>query len=214
MTTNTSQWKPHPWHGLSVGPAPPETVNAYIEITPYDLIKYEVDKQTGCLTIDRPQRTSSLPPTLYGFIPQTYCGPRVAALSEHATRGDEDPLDICVITERPIGRSEVLATACVVGVLRGVDKNKADDKIIAILDSDPLWQDVRELEQLPPAIIKRLHHYFNTYKHMPGEVNQMSVMAEEGRESAFQIIQAAMQDYLDLFQLMKIQPIGDTLRQC
>ena len=195
MKPEAAQWKPHPWHGLPIGPKSPSVVNAFIEITPFDLIKYEVDKQTGYLTIDRPQGTSSLPPTLYGFIPQTYCGRRVAALAEKAGHGDEDPLDICVITERPIGRSEVFAPARVVGVLRGIDEGKADDKIIAILDSDPFWSHINEMEQLPSVIIQRLHHYFNTYKHMPGETNQMSVIAEEGRDAAIRIVEAALQDY-------------------
>ena len=81
-------------------------VNAFIEITPFDLVKYEVDKATGYLRVDRPQRTSSLPPTLYGFIPRTYCGERVGRLMRGATHGDRDPLDICVLSERPIARAE------------------------------------------------------------------------------------------------------------
>ena len=97
-----SQWRPHPWHGLETGRDPPLHVNAYIEITPFDLIKYEVDKTTGYLRVDRPQRTSSQPPALYGFIPRTFCGERVRALCPGAVRGDGDPLDICVISERPI----------------------------------------------------------------------------------------------------------------
>src|SRR5690606_37394837 len=97
-----SPWRPHPWHGLSIGLEPPLRVNAYIEITPFDLIKYEVDKSTGYLRVDRPQRTSSQPPALYGFIPRTYCGELTAALCPGALRGDGDPLDICVISERPI----------------------------------------------------------------------------------------------------------------
>jgi inorganic pyrophosphatase len=75
------RWRPHPWHGLAVGPNPP---NAYIEITPFDTVKYEIEKSTGYLMVDRPARTSSLPPTLYGLVPQTYCGPRTAALMEGA----------------------------------------------------------------------------------------------------------------------------------
>ena len=74
--SNFSQWRPHPWHGLEIGREPPLYVNAYVEITPFDLIKYEVDKATGYLRVDRPQRTSSQPPSLYGFIPRTYCGGR------------------------------------------------------------------------------------------------------------------------------------------
>ena len=66
------RWRPHPWHGLSAGSDPPRIVQAFIEITPFDLMKYETDKETGYLRVDRPQRTSSQPPTLYGFIPRTY----------------------------------------------------------------------------------------------------------------------------------------------
>jgi inorganic pyrophosphatase len=75
------RFRPHPWHGLAPGKAPPHLVQAYIEITPVDAVKYEIDKVTGYLRVDRPQRSSSQPPALYGFIPQTYCGPLVAALS-------------------------------------------------------------------------------------------------------------------------------------
>src|SRR5512133_3962693 len=85
------RWRPHPWHGLELGPDPPDVVHAFIEITPFDVIKYEVDKTTGYLRVDRPQRSSSLPPTLYGFIPRTYCGGRVGALSTAVKKGDGDP---------------------------------------------------------------------------------------------------------------------------
>lgn len=103
------RWRPHPWHGLEIGPQPPNIVHAYIEITPFDSIKYEIDKITGYLRVDRPQRTSSLPPTLYGLIPRTYCGNKVAALSEYTDVADHDPLDICVISERPIAKKIVQA---------------------------------------------------------------------------------------------------------
>ena len=75
------RWRPHPWHGLEIGPNPPSVVHAYIEITPFDMMKYEIDKTTGYLRIDRPQRGSSHPPALYGFIPRTYCDKHVAKLS-------------------------------------------------------------------------------------------------------------------------------------
>ena len=100
------RWRPHPWHGIDIGKNAPEIVNAFIEMTPLCSVKYEVDKLTGYLKVDRPQLTSSLTPDLYGFIPQTICGSRVTKLSPKAKRGDEDPLDICVITERPINKSE------------------------------------------------------------------------------------------------------------
>mgnify|MGYP003344882996 FL=1 len=87
-----NHFRPHPWHGLDVGPAPPEVLNAYIEITPFDLMKYEVDKVSGYLRVDRPQRSSAQHPTLYGFVPRTYCGSRVRALAPGATRGDGDQI--------------------------------------------------------------------------------------------------------------------------
>lgn len=109
------EFRPHPWHGLQTGPNPPEIVNAYIEITPFDLIKYEVDKISGYLKADRPQRTSSQPPALYGFIPKTFCGETFRKLSPSAIRGDGDPLDICVISERPISKSEIILRARPIG---------------------------------------------------------------------------------------------------
>jgi inorganic pyrophosphatase len=189
------RWRPHPWHGLSVGPHPPRLVHAYIEITPFDLMKYEVDKTTGYLCVDRPQRSSSLPPTLYGFIPRTYCGPRVAALMPNATRGDYDPLDICVLSERPINRSEVILRARVVGGLPMCDGGEADDKIIAVLENDMFWTYVEDISDLPALLVERLRHYFSTYKLIPGEVSQVSIDAVYNRDHAEKVILAAMADY-------------------
>jgi len=97
-----SHFRPHPWHGLEEGPDPPEILNVFVEITPFDLVKYGVDKVSGYLHVDRPQRSSSQPPALYGFVPRTYCGGRVQRLSPKSKRGDGDPLDMCVLSEREI----------------------------------------------------------------------------------------------------------------
>ncbi|HOX24576.1 MAG TPA: inorganic pyrophosphatase [Candidatus Krumholzibacteria bacterium] len=189
------RWRPHPWHGLEVGQDPPRLVNAYIEITPYDRVKYEIDKKTGYLLVDRPQRTSSQPPALYGFIPRTFCGARVGALTPKASLGDGDPLDICVISERPIDKSEVLLRACVVGGLRCLDHNEADDKIVAVLDNDNVWGDLHDISELPPAIVERLRHYFATYKLVPGQQTALTVEETYGHEEAFAVIRAAVADY-------------------
>jgi inorganic pyrophosphatase len=189
------RWRPHPWHGLEVGLDPPRLVTAYIEITPYDLVKYEVDKQTGYLMVDRPQRTSSQPPALYGFIPRTFCGENVGALTPDAERGDGDPLDICVISERPIDRSEVLLRARVVGGLRCIDNNEADDKIVAVLENDNVWGDEADIGDLPDAIVERLRHYFATYKMIPGQKSELQVKEIYDHEAAFDVIRAAMVDY-------------------
>jgi inorganic pyrophosphatase len=194
-----SRWRPHPWHGLEPGPDSPRIVNAYIEITPFDFMKYEVDKATGYLRVDRPQRTSSNPPSLYGFIPQTYCGERVRALTPQCERGDGDALDICVISERPINHSEVLLRACVVGGLKIIDRGEADDKIIAVLEGDYVWGAARELEDLPGALLERLEHYFSTYKLVPGEPAKISIVGRYGYAAAAAVIAASIGDYREMF---------------
>ncbi|MCB9882650.1 MAG: inorganic pyrophosphatase [Planctomycetes bacterium] len=200
-------WRPHPWHGLETGPNPPSSVYAFIEITPFDLVKYEIDKSSGFLIVDRPQRTSSLPPSLYGFIPRTYCGERVRALMNGAERGDGDPLDICVLSERPIGRAEILTKARVVGGLPMADHGEADDKIIAILDGDYQWKKIRDLSELPVILVDRLCHYFQTYKLPPhSERNlhsdrnpEVTIGEPYGREHAEEVVRAAMADYVERF---------------
>ncbi|MDH3292419.1 MAG: inorganic pyrophosphatase [Gemmatimonadota bacterium] len=190
-----SQWRPHPWHGLAVGPAPPLLVHAYVEVCPFDLVKYEVDKETGYLRVNRPQRTSSQPPTLYGFVPRTYCASRVCALMPGAERGDGDPLDICVVSERPITRGEVILNARVIGGVPMLDGGEADDKIIAVLENDPFWSAVTELTDLPPALVERLRHYFLTYKLAPGQPTTVSIGDPYGCTHAQQVVLAAIQDY-------------------
>lgn len=195
-----TSWRPHPWHGLPVGPNPPVLVTAYIEITPFDVIKYEVDKPSGYLKVDRPQQTSSSPPTLYGFIPRTYCAEAVAALCPGATSGDGDPLDVCVISERPIDRADILLTARVVGGLQLLDQEEADDKVIAVLDKDPVWGEVEELVELPQALIDRLAHYFETYKQLPGHPDVITIQSRYDAAHAARVIGAAQFDYHNHFE--------------
>jgi len=199
MSTPFNQWRPHPWHGLDIGPQQPDVVNAYIEITPFDFVKYEVDKPTGYLRVDRPHRTSSLPPTLYGFVPRTWCGKRVQALMPESECGDEDPLDICVISSRRISRSEVIVSARVVGGIPMLDHGEADDKIVAVLDNDDIWSGVRDVSALPESLVERLRHYFHTYKTLPEETQQVSVGKPYGPEHARKVIQAAAEDYHEEF---------------
>ena len=202
MRTNKasySKWRPHPWHGLDVGPNPPEIVNAFVEITPFDSVKYEIDKNTGYLTVDRPQLSSSLPPTNYGFIPRTYCSDRVANLSKKAKLGDADPLDICVFSERPINRAEVILTARVVGAIKTIDGGKADDKIVAVLKNDPFWDTAKDIDDLPEALVQRLKHYFATYKKLPDKKNKVFIERLADAKEAYRIIEAAMEDYKQNF---------------
>ncbi|MDW3095584.1 MAG: inorganic pyrophosphatase [Gammaproteobacteria bacterium] len=202
MSSSFNRWRPHPWHGIDVGPQAPKVVHAYIESTPFNHIKYEVDKQTGYLRVDRPHRTSSLPPTLYGFIPQTYCGNRVGTLMDGATQGDDDPLDICVVSDRPIDRAELILNARVVGGLPMLDGGEADDKIIAVLEKDHVWSNVNDISELPQSIVERLIHYFSTYKSLPSEDPKVHVGVAYGREHAEKVIQLSIDDYQDKFSTL------------
>jgi inorganic pyrophosphatase len=195
MAGEPSRFRPHPWHGLSIGAEPPELLNAFIEITPFDLIKYEVDKHSGYLRVDRPQRGSSQPPALYGFIPRTYCDSEVQKLSPSAVRGDGDPLDICVLSERPITRNEIILSARVIGGLQMVDNGDADDKIIAVLDNDYVYGSARDVSDVPKVLIERLQHYFATYKLVPERPSSVSIERIYGRDHALMVVAAAMRDY-------------------
>lgn len=194
-----SQFRPHPWHGLPVGPEPPELLNAYIEITPFDLMKYEVDKDSGYLRVDRPQRTSAQPPTLYGFIPRTYCNEKVQRLAPGTKRGDGDPLDVCVLSERTIARNEIIVRCRVIGGLQMIDHGEAHDKIIAVLENDYVWGQARNIDDVPAVFIERLHHYFLTYKLVPGERAKVRIAKAYGRSHALKVVRAAMADYQDNF---------------
>ncbi len=200
-------FKSHPWHGVDVGERAPELVKAYIEIVPADSVKLELDKATGHLHVDRPQPFSSLCPTLYGFIPKTYCGKRVGKLAARKTnrrgvKGDGDPLDICVLTEKTFGHGDLFVTARVIGGLRMIDKGQADDKIIAVLENDVTYGQVREIKDLTQGVIDRLCHYFLSYKRPPGEKQESStVQIEEiyGAEDAYEVIRLSMTDYTEKF---------------
>ena len=193
------KWRPHPWHGLETGKKPPRLVNAYIEITPFDVVKYEVDKSTGYLKVDRPQRTSSQPPVLYGFIPKTFCGKNVQKLMKGAKAGDQDPLDICVLSERDINRAEVVISSRVIGGIPMLDDGEADDKIIAVMENDNLWSEIRDIKKLPHILVERIAHYFQTYKMEPKSAHKVKVGKPYGIEHAKKVIQASIKDYKDQF---------------
>ena len=197
MVKNFDRYRAHPWHGLPVGAEAPDVVQAYIEITPFDAVKYEIDKQTGYLRVDRPQGSSALPPTLYGFIPRTYCGDRVAGLTPNAEIGDHDPLDICVLSQQRIDRADIVVPARVVGGIQLLDDGEADDKIVAILESDTVFDYATNLNHLPTVVVNRLVHYFATYKmDISGEKeNAIEVVGTYGADQARDVINASIEDY-------------------
>lgn len=192
-----SAYRRHPWHGLEPIPdgVEPGIVRAYIEMLPSDTVKYELDKNTGFLVVDRPQRTTATPPALYGFIPRTYCAEEVAARCAHADVADGDPLDICIFSERLITRADILLNARVVGGIQMIDEGEADDKIIAVLEGDNIWGEVNDIKDLPPIKTERLQHYFSTYKMIPGKNVEIRVDGVYGREEALKVIAASQKDY-------------------
>jgi len=196
------KYKPHPWHGINIGKDAPETVIAYIEMVPADTVKYEIDKETGFRKVDRPQKFSNVCPALYGFIPQTYCGDQIAKYAASKTnvkvnKGDGDPLDICVITERNITSGDIILEAIPIGGFRMIDKHEADDKIIAVLKQDAIYGELRDISQCPQELINRLKHYFLTYKSIPGsgENNQVEITDVYNRAEALEVIKKSMIDY-------------------
>ena len=207
-----TQSQAHPWHGISPGPEAPEVVTAYIEIVPTDAVKYEMDKESGILMLDRPQRFSSQCPTLYGFIPRTYCGEQVAKRCAERTghkdiTGDGDPIDICVLTEKVVSNGNLLVHAVPVGGFRMVDGNEADDKIIAVLESDLVYGELQYIAQLPRPLLDRLKHYFLTYKQIPGEGKRSVEIAEVyDRQEALEVIRRSMRDYDKLFVEPEAKP--------
>lgn len=189
--------RPHPWHGIAVGPDVPNVVTAYIEITTTDEIKYEVCKTTGYLRLDRPFRASNLMPTIYGFIPRTYCGDRVGALAG-GMEGDGDPLDICVLSERPITKSDILLDARIIGGIQMIDGGEADDKIIAVLPGDAVYGAAKDISDIPSVVIERIQQYFLCYKQVPGKENKVKVDVIYDRAQAVKVLEASMADYADL----------------
>jgi inorganic pyrophosphatase len=203
-------FKPHPWHGVAIGPEAPDVVTMFVEIVPTDTVKYEIDKPSGHLKVDRPQKYSNVCPTLYGFVPQTFCGEKVAALSQERTgrptvEGDGDPLDICVLSEKTFSHGDFLLQAVPIGGLRLIDRDQADDKIVAVLKGDVAFGHFQEVSELPAAQIERLKHYFLTYKRPPGppsgELDEgvIAITHVYDRREALEVIERSREDYQGLY---------------
>jgi inorganic pyrophosphatase len=170
--------KNHPWHNVHFGEEAPQTVNAIIEISRGSKAKYEVDKATGLLRLDRVLSTSFMYPINYGFIPQTYAG-------------DGDPLDILVLSQIDIEPLSIV-TAKVIGVLHMQDKG-IDDKIIAVCAHDKSVSHYSDLAELSEHYIAEIKHFFTRYKELENatvEVNEFL-----NKEKAFEIIREAIADY-------------------
>lgn len=203
--TKYSNFRAHPWHGISAGEEAPGKVTCYIEIVPTDTVKFEVDKESGILRVDRPQKYSSLCPALYGFVPQTYCGDGVGALCAKSmgrdhVEGDGDPIDICVLTERQILHGDILVSAIPVGGFRLLDGDEADDKIIAVLEGDAVYGKITSIADVPTGLIDRLKHYFLTYKEIPNHTKEPKIQVTDvyDRNVALEVLKQSMVDYTAL----------------
>jgi inorganic pyrophosphatase len=197
-------FKPHPWHGISPGEHVPESMQCFIEVVPSDTLKYEIDKVSGYLKVDRPQKYSNICPALYGFVPKTFCGNEVAAFSSERTgrilEGDGDPLDVCILTDRPIQHGNILVECIPIGGLRMIDHDEADDKIIGVLKDDATYGTWTDIAQVPASMLDRLRHYFLTYKQAPDSMSSGCEIAHiYGREDAHEVIRRSRIDYEKCF---------------
>ena len=198
------RYKSHPWHGVHIGNKAPKVVTAFIEVVSTDTVKYEIDKESGYLMLDRPQKYSNVVPAIYGFIPQTFCGDRVGKIcaersNEKMIKGDGDPIDIVVLTEKSIAHGDILVKARPIGGFRMIDGEKADDKIVAVLCNDVVYSHFNDITDCPDIVVQRLKHYFLTYKDMPGKDSGSRITETYGTADAHEVIKASMEDYSERF---------------
>lgn len=166
----------HPWHNVSPGKDIPKTVNGIIEIPKGSKGKYELDKESGLLRLDRVLYSSVHYPANYGFIPQTYCD-------------DKDPLDILIICSIDVDPL-CLIEAKVIGVMHMIDDDEQDDKIVAVANNDMAVNYINDISELPPHTVVELRRFFEDYKKL--EHKQVIVEQFLGRDDAYRIINEAV----------------------
>lgn len=199
----SKMFKAHPWHGIDLWSNKDKNIlNVYIEIVPENRIKYELDKDSGYLKVDRPQKFSNIIPSLYGFLPRTYSDEECAKYTnERLNRtdlvGDNDPVDICVLSEKSLKHGDILLEAIPIGGLRMIDGGEVDDKIVAVLKDDAVFGDYKDIIDVPDKIIESLKHYFLTYKEIPVSQGQAKVEITDiyGASEALKIIELSEKDY-------------------
>lgn len=169
----------NPWHDVEIGDNSPEYVTGIIEIPKGSKGKYELDKKTGMLKLDRVLFSAVHYPANYGFIPRTFCE-------------DNDPLDILIISQIDIP-SMTLVNAKVIGVMRMIDGGEADDKIIAVAADDQSVNYIKDIDALPPHLMKETHRFFEDYKKL--ESKEVKVEDFLGKEDAMRIIKDAVDLY-------------------
>lgn len=169
----------HPWHNVEVGKNAPEKVNMIVEISKGSNIKYEIDKDTGLLMLDRVMYSAMYYPGDYGFIPKTLWD-------------DGDPLDVIVFTYQGI----LPMTICevkVIGIMHMIDDGESDAKIIAVHAADPRFAEKNDITDIPPHTIKEIKHFFATYKDLQDKKTEISKV--EGKEAAYEAIKKSQELY-------------------
>ena len=174
----------NPWHDVAVGKKAPEVINAIIEAPKHSTLKYEMDKETGMLLLDRALYSAVYYPGNYGFVPQTYWE-------------DNDPLDIMILGNQPIYPLTIVH-ARPIGVLRMQDNGESDDKIIAVINDDPRFEEVTDISDVAKHIRKELKHFFETYKQLQGK--NVVILEELGAQEAKDTIQKAIALYQHKFK--------------
>ncbi|MDD0853597.1 inorganic pyrophosphatase [Halobacteriovorax sp. GB3] len=203
MSKKHSLVRPNPWHGVELYTSDKkDEVTAYIEIVPTDRVKYELDKDSGFMKVDRPQKFSNIIPCLYGLLPKTYSSKKSAAYAISKTGredlyGDEDPIDICVLTDEPITHGDILVDCKIIGGFRMLDHGEVDDKIIAVLKDDSTFGDMNDVADCPEKILNKVKHYFLTYKEIPfeGYKPKVEITHLYNKQEALEIIECGIQDY-------------------
>jgi len=174
----------HPWHEVRIGDNPPENLNAIIEIPRGSRAKYEIDKESGLIKLDRVIYASMYYPLNYGFIPQT--------LGE-----DHDPLDIVVLTQVSVV-PRCMIPSRVIGVMRMIDRGEADDKIIAVAEQDASVSHIGDVSELPEFFRIELKHFFENYKAL--ENKKVVVDDFLGKTHAFEIVERSIKLYNETFR--------------
>lgn len=169
----------HAWHDVTAGEGAPDVVNAIIEIPKNNRAKYELDKESGLLILDRVLYSSVYYPANYGFIPQSYCD-------------DDDPLDIIVLSQIEIVPM-CIVRAKVIGVMQMIDNGDMDDKIIAVAHNDMSVNHINDIDELPPHFFKELRRFFEDYKLL--ENKEVVIENFQRREKAIEIVKQSLIDY-------------------
>lgn len=180
----------NPWHDVAYGDDAPEEVNAIIEVPKNSTLKYELDKQTGLIKLDRVLYSAVHYPGDYGFIPRTYWD-------------DDDPLDIIVLSNFPVYPLTIVR-ARPIGVLHMVDNDEADDKIIAVHAGDPRFARYMDISDVPEHVIAELRHFFETYKQLQNK--KVKVLDIQNSVVARKLVLLGMEKYRAKFQTAKKKP--------